>query len=69
MKFLFSVGDTTYCQVEESDIPEEFESSVGEFTGYYRTDSLQDMRERLVRMYVVKLGGRPWGTSRSQWRT
>ena len=45
MKFLFSIGDTTYCKAEESDVPEEFESSVDEFTGHYRTDSLQDMRE------------------------
>ena len=61
MKFLFSDDDTAYYQAEESDVPEEFESSVGEFTDYYRMDSLQDMRDRLVRMYVTKRGGRVVG--------
>ena len=44
-----------YYQVKESDLPDgNFESSVEEFTEYYRTDSMQDVRERLVRMYIIK---------------
>ena len=44
-----------YYQVKESDIPDNyFKSSVEEFTEYYRTDSMQDIRERLTRMYLIK---------------
>lgn len=66
MKFLFSYGGTAYYRVKESDIPEEFKSSVGEFTDYYHTDILQNVRDRLVRMYVAKRGGRVVGHTRSQ---
>ena len=44
-----------YCQVKENDLPDDnFESRVEEFTEYYCTDSLQDIREKLVRMYFIK---------------
>ena len=44
-----------YCQVKENDLPDNnFESCVEEFTEYYCTDSLQDIREKLVRMYLIK---------------
>ena len=44
-----------FYMVTEEEMPDDgFESSVEEFTDYYRTDGLQDIRERLVRMYVVK---------------
>lgn len=48
--------------VKEGEMPDDgFGSSVEEFTDYYHTDSLQDIRERLVRMYVAKHSNRVVG--------
>ena len=33
-----------------------FESNVDEFNSYYNMDALQDIREELVKMYVIKMG-------------
>ena len=50
-------GRLKFYMVTEKKMPDDrFESSVEEFTDYYRTESLQDIRERLVRMYVAKHG-------------
>lgn len=60
---LFADGDGyKYYQAGEGDVPDAgFDSGIKEFTDYYRTHSLQDMRERLVRMYLVKRNGRVLG--------
>lgn len=48
--------------VKEEDMPDDgFESNVKEFTDYYHTHSLFDVRERLARMYVAKRGARVVG--------
>ena len=44
-----------YCQIDEHYVLEnDFESDVKEFTDYYHRDSIQDMLDWLVRMYVIK---------------
>ena len=50
--------DLKLVQVGENDIRDEnFKSDVEEFTTYYHWDSLHDIRERLVHMYVIKHDG------------
>lgn len=46
-----------FYMVTEGEMPDDiFESGAEEFTDHYRTESLQDIRERLVRVYVAKRG-------------
>lgn len=55
-KINFDDDNVEYYQVEETDLLNDgFESDVDEFTTYYRVDCLQDVREKLVHMYLLKL--------------
>ena len=51
-----------YYQVTPSDLLDDgFESGVEEFTEYYRMLALGDVREEIVRMYLLKIEGEVMG--------
>ena len=55
-KINYADSNVTYYQVKETDfLNDGFESNIEEFTKYYNTDCLQDVREKLVHMYLLKL--------------
>ncbi len=61
-KIQLSDSNVSYSQVKETDLlKDNFESSIEEFTTYYHIDCLQDVREKLVRMYLLKLEGKTIG--------
>ena len=57
-KIDFSKHDVEYPQVSKSDLRDDgFESSVEEFTTYYRINMLGDVREKIVQTYRMILDG------------
>lgn len=49
-------GYKYYQTIDVDDLEDTFESSVDEFTEYYRICSRYDMQEKLVHMYFIKYG-------------
>lgn len=48
-------GNLVYYKVKESDLLDTtFESDIDEFTQYFHIESLNDIREKLVQMYLIK---------------
>ncbi len=57
-KIDFDTVPYEFLQVKDTDLLEDdFASDEKEFTDYYHIDALQDVRERLVRMYILKING------------
>ncbi len=61
-KIDFTTIDYEYYKVPNTDpLDDDFKSEIQEFTDYYHRDSLQDIREKLVQMYVLKIEGKVMG--------
>ena len=58
----FNNKNVTFYKVQATDLlDDDFESTIEEFTNYYHIDCLQDIRERLAQVYLLKLSGKVIG--------
>jgi predicted N-acetyltransferase YhbS len=61
-KIDFNSVEYEYHKVADGEmLDDDFKSEEQEFTDYYHVDSLQDVRERLVRLYLLKIDGKIMG--------